>query len=115
MNGTTTLAPGGNVELLAGTLTGIGAFAGTGAYRWSGGTMTGTNSIGATVTMFITNGAVWLQGSAVLNNAGTAIWAGSSTISAAPGPRLNNSSLLEVRNDAAFQFTSGSTPYPVFN
>jgi hypothetical protein len=115
MIGTTTLAQGGSFELLGGTLTGTGDFAGTGAFRWNGGTVAGTNGIGPTAVMIITNGAVALAGSAVLNNAGTAIWDGLSNINADAGSRLNNSGLFEARNNAAFQYTSGNSPVPVFN
>ena len=116
LNGTINLVQGGSFELLGGVVTGISDFAGTGSFRWSGGRLAGTNDIGATAKMFITNGAVSLAASAVLNNAGTVIWAGpASTINADAGSRLNNTGLFESRSDSAFQYTSGNTPYPLFN
>ncbi|MDB6025776.1 MAG: hypothetical protein JWM68_1999 [Verrucomicrobiales bacterium] len=110
--GTNNLA-GGNVELAGGTLVGTNQFSGSGTFSWSGGTVDGRNSIGATANLLIKgDGSKSLTG--WFSNSGTGVWIGNGDVNCRFSSRFDNSGAFTALNNAQFYNNSGGIPLPVF-
>ncbi len=96
---------GSSLEFATGVIAGSGTL--TGGMTWTGGYLTGANSltvgVGATLTLAGT-AVKSMTGPCMLINDGTVHFEGTGSIAAHSGPTILNRGLFELRNDALFDY-----------
>src|SRR6185295_3712040 len=93
------------------------ALAVSGAFSWTGGTMSGTGStnIGASGSLALTTGNTKVLSARTINNSGTITWASTGWIDGNTSPVINNlaGATFDATGDALFRLNG--TGIPTFN
>lgn len=110
LEGVQNIGANGILELASGTLGGIGSVAGPGAFRWSGGDLTGALTLEPLGSMFISGDAEKRLSGGNLLNRGRVVWRDNGSITGVAGGSITNRGVFELQSDAAFAFCC---QYPV--
>src|SRR5262249_24554819 len=95
-------------------LTGTGTLTVSGTTTWTGGTLSGTGETVAQGGLTISGTNTKVLNQRTLTNAGTATWAGASTVLVGLGAVLNNTGTFDAQGDASVS-TSGAGGTFAFN
>jgi hypothetical protein len=113
--GTNTYTTNGTVEIAGGTVTGAGAFAGSGVLNWSGGHIFAAVNLQSNVQFNIlgdSNKTLDVNGSLYL--AGNSAWTGAGQVLAGYGSIITNAGNFTAQSDAQFFHNDGYPPVPIF-
>jgi hypothetical protein len=97
-------------------VTGTNTFAGTGAFNWSGGTISAVLSLQSNIAFNISSAnPKTLAQNSTINTAGNTTWTGAGLINVGYGSVFNNTGSFVAQNDSQFYNSTGNMPLPVFN
>src|ERR1022692_344310 len=102
INGTNIIQAGATVELAAGSWSGSNLFTGPGTFVWSGGTLTGTNTIAVGANLAILGAGAKTLTLGKLVNAGNGVWTGAGAVNCSYGSVFENDGAFTVQNDSSF-------------
>ncbi len=90
----------GNFEVAAGTLAGSGTFTGAGAFNWTGGSISASLDLPATLALNLSGASDKTLSNGTISSAGPVVWSGAGNLAFAYGGIWNNKGSFTAWTDA---------------